>query len=383
MRKSILLVGALMLAVSLSACTLPWQDKEPPYVWGEEVQSQVQEILDKAPAYNSSKADKAPLATQYSLVYFSALISGNTQTVLEMQGYQTNILNGVDYSTWMETAGYGYLYDIGDQEISISSEYEGSYATVSYSWGDKENRQTFDVTVAMDNNGFSIVPTGAGFREDYVLKLPATVKSINGQDFSDNLTEHTASWDTFTFEQFPICDITVKYESRFGSFTETVVPDDTGAVTVESVLTDERQIQEYVNAANTCINQLWHALWDDRSKESMMNILESEEVANALLYQLPDIHNKTITYVEVFSSRDLYPNKQDLVVSGDMIYLNLRYLTKFDISNGALSASMSSCKDFTWITLHQLEDGSWKIHDMGIEGRQSILTYLNYTNNEW
>lgn len=372
-----------MLAVSLSACTLPWQDKEPPYVWGEEVQSQVQEILDKAPAYNSSKADKAPLATQYSLVYFSALISGDTQTVLEMQGYQTNILNGVDYSTWMETAGYGYLYDIGDQEISISSEYEGSYATVSYSWGDKENRQTFDVTVAMDDNGFSIVPTGAGFREDYVLKLPATVKSINGQDFSDNLTEHTASWDTFTFEQFPICDITVKYESRFGSFTETVVPDDTGAVTVESVLTDERQIQEYVNAANTCINQLWHALWDDRSKESMMNILESEEVADALLYQLPDIHNKTITYVEVFSSRDLYPDKQDLVVSGDMIYLNLRYLTKFDISNGALSASMSSCKDFTWITLHQLEDGSWKIHDMGIEGRQSILTYLNYTNNEW
>lgn len=383
MRKSLLLAGALALMVSLSACTLPWQDKEPPYVWGEEVQAQMQSVLDTAPEYKSTRADKAPLATQYSLVWFSALISGDTQTMLSMQGYQTDILNGIDYDTWMNTAGYGYLYDIGDQEISISSEYEGDLATVHYSWGEKENKQGLDVEVKMDDQGFSIVPTGQGFRQNYVLKLPATVKSINGWDFSKNLTEHTSTWDTFTFDQFPLCDITVTYESRFGTFTETVTPDEAGQVEIESVLTDERQIQVYVDAANSCVNQLWHALWDDQSKESMMNVLESEEIADALLYQLPDIHNKTITYVEVYSSKDVYPDKQDLVVSGDMVYLNLRYLTKFDISNGALPASMSSCKDFTWITLHQLEDGSWRIHDMGIDGRQSILTYLNYTNNEW
>ncbi len=381
--KRIIFAGALAsIVLSLTSCAMPWSSNEPEYIWGEKVSSIVQDQLASEDSYHSSRKDNAPLATRYAVTFLDALVNEDTDVFLSMQGLQDDILNGVDYDTWLETADYSYLTSLSIKDAKIESNYEDDLASVNFTWGSRENTQSFSVDVEMSKDGFQILPQFNGMQKNFKLEVPGTIVSINGQDFSQNVASITSEYSTAEFDVFPVCDIIVKYTTKFGEF-EKIISSSSKDKDLTQEITDKDQLSQFVSIANERINQLWSALWKDRSKEAILQIVESESLADKLIKQRDSVKDKTITYVEVMSSSDIYPDRKDLVLTGDIVRINLKYFTKFDISNGALPASMSSCKDFTWIELRQLEDGSWKIHDMGVEGKQSILTYLNYTNNEW
>lgn len=366
---------------------MPWQEEVEEYVWGQEVQDLVTPALSTAPVIDTGRMDKAPLASQYVAIFYQAIQTGDYETFLAMQQIPTDLLNGVNYDAWYKLSGYDQYQTFDITQAETISEYTDDLASVTFEWTYKENDQkvkkTFEAQVRMTDQGFSVMPRSDGFYTDHTMVLPGQVLAINGQDFSRYITEQNTSYTTMVFDYFPMGSFGIDYQTRWGHFACTVTPDENGEYFISQTITEERQRQSFVSAANGCINQLWHALWDTRSKEEVMKIFLNEEKVDQLLYQLPDIKNKTVTFVEVQSSLSDQSDLVDYVYAGDIVHLNVKYHTKFDISTNGMPVSMSSCKDFTWMDLQQREDGSWVIVDMGIDGDQSILTYLDYTNNEW
>lgn len=366
---------------------MPWQEEVEEYVWGQEVQDSVNPKLSSAPEIDTGRMDKAPLASKYVAMFYKAIQSGDYETFLAMQQMPTDILKGVDYQSWYELSGYSQYKDFDITQAETISEYDDDLASVTFEWtykeDDKKVVKTFEAQVRMTDEGFSIVPRTDGFYTNRTMVLPGEVKVINGQDFSRYMVSADTSYTTMVFDYFPKGSFGIDYITRWGHFASTVTPSSDGDFTIRQTVHEERQRQMFIQAANECVNKLWHALWDDRSKEAMLKIFLNEEKVDQLLYQLPDIKDKTITFVEVQSSLDENSEVTDYIFAGDMVHLNIKYHTKFDISTNGMPVSMSSCKDFTWIDLQQHEDGSWVIVDMGIDKDQSILTYLDYTNNEW
>lgn len=365
---------------------MPWEEPVEVYIWGSEVEHLEQNVLPLAKEIDTGRMDKAPIASKYASVFLEAIQTQDCELFLSMQNLPTDILSGIDINTWIKTAGYDQYTSVDVQDAEVSSTYNNDLAKVNFEWELKDSNGNkkpliFSVEVQMDDDGLHIVPTYQGFRQNYSAKFPGNVISINKTDFSRYIVDQNSSTTTFLFDVFPISDIEVTYSTLFGEYSEKVTPDEQGNFEIKSVLSNEDIRQEYSVIANTLINSLWKYVWVDKNipNDFLLNSSKSE----TLLKEAGNIRNKSITYVEVTSALDIKPDLTDYVVAGDIIHLNLKYITKFDISNPGLPVSMSSCKDFSWIEIKVLPGPAYVIYDLGIDDDESILTCLDYTNNEW
>ncbi len=359
--------------------------EEPPFIWAENFT----EFPITPPEYKSTKDDLAPQASKFVLGYFQAFSEQKPEIILDMLGIDNTLLQGVDFKQWVTTVKFpttagteatvsDIVASLASGKCKVSSSYNDSNAEVVLAWGEKETAQSVSIPVKLlelETPHLKIEST-AGFNEMITVRIPGTVTSINGLPMDKYITAKTVETNEFVFPLFPMADISVVYTNNFAEQTEVLAYKD-GLYTTSPLLTDDRARAQYVLAANTLINDVWHT-YVAQDWEKLKTLIGDQTVVNELIHRRPDVNVEAITFVEVTTNADQKP-EDDYVIAGNRIHLGLKYLTKLNLGLG----SISSCKDYTWIEMSQDADSNWHIESMNIEGRHSILTYLDETNNEW
>lgn len=372
------MISIVILTVLLTGCSKEFID------WAAEYETSTSEYtapIEKL--YVESKKDLSPVTTKVAIAYYNAIATGDSYTFMQLLGYPTDLFDAEQFKVWCDVNGLSFpiknkLTDIKVETTILDDE----NATVSFQvlGEEKEIVDEFIVTLWKHAESLTLMvePPATGFMYDQTIRIPGKLVEINQQPFTNYITDTSDGFTTLTFDTLPEITFTAQYKTSFGEYTTDLEVLD-GVLMAYTTIPDERAIVKYVEAGNVLMNQLWHYLWDEKSRDMMLTVLESEETVDALLYKLPDIKEKNITFVELSPTQPEDGQLPSTVIGKDIIRLPIRYFVKFNINLG----SMVATKDFSWIELRLLDDGTWKLHDIGIEGKEAVLTYLDPKNNKW